>query len=358
MSFSRPALFWLAVIAAAGLLLWAISAVLLPFVAGLAIAYLLDPLADRLQRLGCGRTLATLLILGGAALAVLAIMVVAAPLLQAQLLAFIERLPDYVAALRATAEALVHRVGERVDPASAERLRAAVGNLVGSGAGWLAGLAGDVFRGGVALLNLLSLLFITPIVAFYLLRDWDRIAGTVDGLLPRAYAATIRRLLTEIDSRLAGFVRGQLMVAAMLAAWYGGGLTVAGLEFGLIVGLAAGALSIIPFVGSIGGFVVAVALALVQFDSLVPVAIVAAVIVVGQVAEGNFLTPRLVGERVGLHPVWVIFALLAGGALLGLLGMLLAVPVAATVAVLVCYGCERYRASELYTGSDAGGNGA
>ncbi|MGE0256089.1 MAG: AI-2E family transporter [Alphaproteobacteria bacterium] len=362
MSAGRQTLAWLGVLALAILLLWAFSAILLPFVVALALAYLLDPLADRLERRGVGRTLATVLILGVLILGLAGLVAVLEPLLQAQVVTLIDRMPEYVSAVRGYIEATVHRLGAHVDPASVERVRDAAGQAVGGGAGWLGDLAGQLFRGGVALLNLLSLLLITPVVAFYLLRDWDRTAAAFDDLLPREHAATIRRLLREIDARLAGFVRGQLMVSAVLAVWYAVGLTVAGLEFGLIVGLAAGLLSIIPFVGSIGGLIVSVGLALVQFDGLVPVAIVAAIIVVGQIAEGNFLTPKLVGERVGLHPVWVIFALLAGGALLGLVGMLLAVPAAATIAVLVEFAIERYRASSLYTGrppdGEAGGEGA
>lgn len=362
MSSNRQTLAWLAVIAVTVLLLWAFSAILLPFAAGLAIAYLLDPAADRLERLGCGRTLATALILGALVLVIMGLLAGLVPLLKAQIFALIERLPEYVSAVRDYAETLVYRFTARVDPSSVEQMRDAAGNAVGGGANWLGSFAGDLFQGGMALLNVLSLLVITPVVAFYLLRDWDTTAATLDALLPRQHAATIRRLLREIDMRLAGFVRGQLIVSAVLAAWYSIGLTVAGLEFGLVVGIAGGALSIIPYVGSIGALVVSVILALVQFDGLVPVAIVAAVIVVGQVAEGNFLTPKLVGERVGLHPVWVIFALLAGGAVLGILGMILAVPVAATIAVLVEYAVERYRASALFTGDppggEAGGEGA
>ena len=193
-------------------------------------------------------------------------------------------------------------------PEDLERLRAAVAAYLGEAVAWIAGMLAGLWSGGVALLNLLSLVFITPVVAFYLLRDWDRIVGRIDSWLPRPHAEVIREQLQEIDRRLAGFVRGQAVVAGILALLYAVGLSLVGLDFGLVIGLGAGAISFVPFLGAIAGFVVSLGVALFQFgDDWLRIALVAAIFIAGQALEGNFLTPRLVGQRIGLHPVWLIF---------------------------------------------------
>ena len=207
-----------------------------------------------------------------------------------------------------------------------------------------------VVTSSVALANLLSLLFITPVVAFYLLRDWDRLKNQTNSLLPQRHAETIRQQLALVDRTLAGFVRGQATVCLVLAAYYGIGLTVIGVDFGLVVGIGIGLISFIPYLGSITGFVVSVGIALAQFDSWLPVGLVVGLFAFGQFLEGYVLTPRLVGDRVGLHPVWVIFALLAGGSLFGFVGLLLAVPAAAVIGVLTRFAVLRYRKSRYYQG--------
>ena len=208
-----------------------------------------------------------------------------------------------------------------------------------------------------AALSLASLLVITPVVTFYLLRDWDHLVARVDSWLPRHYAGTVRVEVRKVDEILAGFVRGQSSVCVILALFYAIGLTLAGLNFGLVIGLVAGLLSFIPFVGSAVGFVASVGMALVQFDDWLRIGIVAAIFVIGQAVEGNFLTPKLVGDRVGLHPVWVIFALLAGGFLFGFVGVLLAVPVAAVVGVLTRFLMAQYLDSTFHRGDQAGDAG-
>ena len=187
-------------------------------------------------------------------------------------------------------------------------------------------------------------------MAFYLLRDWDRIVARIDSWLPRDHAAVIRAQLAEVDRTLAGFARGQASVCLCLAAYYAGGFSLAGLDFGLALGLVAGILSFIPFVGSGVALVGSIGLALLQYDTWLPVALVLGICILGQILEGYLLTPKLVGDRVGLHPVWVIFALLAGGSLFGFLGLLLAVPVAAVLGVLARFGLLRYLASHYYRG--------
>jgi predicted PurR-regulated permease PerM len=214
---------------------------------------------------------------------------------------------------------------------------------------------GRIAQRGVAIINLLGLLFITPVVTFYLLRDWEKVLGAIDRALPLDHADTIRRLARESNAAVAGYVRGQALVCVSLGAIYGIGLTVVGLQFGFVIGLVAGLISFIPFVGTLVGATLSIGMALAQFPpdwlSVVKVAIVFAI---GYGLESNFLSPKLVGDRVGLHPVWIMFALLAGGALFGFVGVLVAVPVAAVIGVLVRHLLGRYRESAIYRGSAAG----
>ena len=358
MSGERQLLYWVMALALSVAALVALGAVLLPFVLGMAIAYFLDPVADRLEGWGLGRTLAATAMTVVFLIAVVAFLVLLAPLLQAQLLDLATRIPAYADMVRERAESVLALVQARLTPEDLERLRDAAGGLAGNFVAWLGKLLSGIWSGGLALVNLVSLIVITPIVTFYMLRDWDRLVARLDGWLPRGHAATIRTLLGEIDAMLAAFARGQALVCLMLGAFYGIGLSLIGLDFGLVVGLATGLMSFVPFFGMLIGLVVAFGLALAQFDAWTPIVLVAIVFVVGQVVEGNFVTPKLVGDRVGLHPVWMIFALLAGGAWFGFLGVLLAVPVAATVGVLARFGLGRYLAGPLYGGGDGDGGGA
>lgn len=345
--------FWLAGLAVFVLLLWLLGQVLLPFVAGAGVAYLLDPVADRLERKGASRLAATTIITVGFFVAVLLVLLLLVPVLQGQVAAFLARLPGYVETMAGRLAPLYDAAAEYLSPVEMERLRAAAGDYAGTALAWAGKLLRGALSGGLLLVSLLSLLVITPVVTFYLIRDWDRLVTKLDGLLPRPHAEVIRHQFREIDRTLAGFVRGQASVCLILGAFYGIGLTLVGLDLGLVIGLGAGLLSFIPYVGGIAGFVTGVGLALAQTQDWVLPALVAAVFLVGQAVEGNYLTPKLVGDRVGLHPVWVIFALLAGGSLFGFVGVLLAVPVAAVVGVLVRFGLARYLASPLYHGDGA-----
>ena len=220
-------------------------------------------------------------------------------------------------------------------------------------AGWIASLLGSIWSGGVAFVNLISLLVVTPVVAFYMLLDWDRMVATVDKWLPREHVETIRGLAREIDEALAGFVRGQGTVCIILASFYASGLSLSGLNFGVLIGIISGLISFVPYVGSITGFVLAGGVALIQFlpdGEWLMISIVLAIFVMGQFLEGNFLSPKLVGERVGLHPVWLMFALFAFGLLLGFVGLLLAVPLAAAIGVLLRFALKTYMGSPLYVG--------
>lgn len=354
MSSGRQLRFWLIGLAVFIVALWLLRAVLLPFVAGMAIAYFLDPVADRLERWGLSRLMATIVITVGIVLALVAGIVLLVPLLQVQVTSFIARLPGYIEMIREAAWPLLETVMERLPADQVQSLRESAAGFVGDALSFIGNVLRGLVTGGFALLNLLSLVFITPVVAFYQLRDWDRMVAKVDNWLPRQHADVIRARFREVDETLAGFLRGQASVCLVLGALYAIGLTVVGLDLGLLVGLGAGLISFVPYLGTIVGFVVGIGLALAQFDGYLPVLAVAGVFAVGQVLEGNFLTPKLVGERIGLHPVWVIFALLAGGALFGFLGLLLAVPVAAVIGVLTRFFLGEYLKSTLYRGPGGG----
>ena len=351
MTIRREAWFWLIGFVVFFGALYLFRSILLPFVAGMAVAYFLDPICDRLETMGLSRLWSVIVVSTGFVVALVALSVLIAPLVIDQVNQLIEWLPRFVASLRDKLVPLVALIQDRMDSGLADKIRDSIGNLGGRVAELLGQFLGEVLRAGFDFANLLSLLIITPIVAFYLMRDWDQLIERIDSWLPRDYAETIRGQIQLIDETLAGFVRGQASVCLILGLFYSVALSLAGLQFGLIIGIVAGLLSFIPYVGSITGFLLSVGLAFAQFATWLPIAIVAAIFVVGQAVEGNYLTPKLVGEQVGLHPVWVIFALLAGGALFGFLGILLAVPVAAVVGVLVRFFLQRYLASSYYRGA-------
>lgn len=344
-------------IAVALVLLYLLRGVMLPFVAGMAVAYFLDPACDWLEAKGTSRTTATVTITASFFVFVILALVLIGPVVFSQLAEFFQKLPSYFNVLRDKLLAMVAALEPFLNENGLTDLRKAVSQHSGEMVRWAAGLLGGMVTQLESLANLLSLLVITPIVSFYLLRDWDRMVGTIDGWLPRAHAETIREQFREIDRTLAGFVRGQVTVCLLLGLFYGTGLLLVGLDFGFLVGFLTGLVSFVPFFGMLLGFVVGMALAVAQFGDLLQIGLVAAVFVAGQVIEGNFLTPKMVGERVGLHAVWVIFALLAGGALFGFVGVLLAVPVAAVAGVLIRFGVDRYLESPLYLAGAGAGKG-
>jgi predicted PurR-regulated permease PerM len=222
---------------------------------------------------------------------------------------------------------------------------------VSQGSGWIATFLKSLWSGGRAVFSVLSLLVITPVVAFYLLCDWDRVVVTVDGWIPRPHRDTVRGLARDIDGAIAGFVRGQAVICLILAAFYAIALTLTGLNFGFLIGLMTGFLGFIPYVGAVTGFIVAVVVAIAQFwPNWTPILLVIGVFVVGQVLEGYVLSPKLVGAKVGLHPVWLIFSLIAFGYLLGFVGLLVAIPLAASIGVLARFALRKYMESPLYTG--------
>ena len=323
--------------------------ILLPFVMAAGIAYFLDPLATRLTRAGMPRGSAALLLVTGLLAAGLMFALLLYPLILSQLGILISRVPAYVAALRDWAGEVIAHLQQRLGSEYVDsHLRDLVSGQAGSMLGFLAGALTRIVGGGFAIFNVLSLLVVTPVVAFYLLRDWPGVIRRVDGWLPRRYEGVLRAQAVEVDRILSAWLRGQALCCVVLALFYALALQLVGLDLGLIVGISAGVLSFIPYVGSITGGVTSIGLAFAQFPSWMGVAEVAAVFVAGQVLEGYVIYPRFLGDRVELHAVWVIFALFAGGAVFGFLGVLLAVPVAAVIGVLARFWLRRYLASPLY----------
>lgn len=356
---SQPARwrFWVAMAAVFLLLLWLLNDILLPFVVGMVVAYFLDPVVLRLQRLGMSRTWATTYVTILAVLITVGVVMAILPPLFGQIQSLILSFPDYTVKLAARITPLIDPIRERLSlpPLSLHELQEELTQRAGQVLAVAGTVAGKLAQGGLALFNLLALLFLTPVVTFYLLRDWERLVHAIDGALPRDHAETIRKLARQSNAAIAGYVRGQALVCISLASIYAIGLSLVGLKFGLVIGLIAGAISFIPFVGTFVGAVMALGMALVQFPpDWIGVVKVAIVFVVGQMLEGNVLSPKLVGDRVGLHPVWIMFALLAGGALFGFVGVLIAVPVAAVIGVVARYLIGRYRDSQYYRGADAG----
>ncbi len=334
---------------AAWLALQLFASILLPFVMAAGIAYFLDPLAGRLARAGVRRDFAALLLIVALVTAGLLFALLLYPLILAQIAILIGRAPTYVELVRAFAADQIASLQEKLGPEFVDqRLRDLVGSQAGAMLGFVVGALTRLIGGGFALFNVLSLLVVTPVVAFYLLRDWPKVVAQVDRWLPHRYVGVLRAQALEVDRILSAWLRGQAICCVVLALFYAVALSAVGLDLGLIVGLAAGMLSFIPYVGSITGLITSVGLAMAQFPSWQGVAMVAGVFFVGQLLEGYVIYPRFLGDRVELHAVWVIFALFAGGAAFGFVGVLLAVPMAAVIGVLCRFWLRRYLASPLY----------
>lgn len=343
--------FWIAAFVVLIVLLLVFRDILLPFVAGMAAAYFLDPVADRLERAGFSRTLATALITAAFVVVVGLLLFFLIPVLQSQAVDFLKNLPSYFQSARGWAEPMIERWVSEMEPDRVQRAETVIEDFSGRAVQFVLGIIGNVWAGGMALVNFLALAFITPVVTFYMLRDWDGIVARVKSWLPREQAPAICEQAVLMDSTLAGFVRGTGIVCLVLAAFYGGALSAAGLQFGLAVGIVAGLLSFVPYLGSIGGLIICIGLALLQFDEAWRIAVIAGIFVIGQIAGDYVLTPRHVGQRVRLHPVWIIFAVLAGGTLFGFVGMLISVPVAALIGVLTRFGIGNYLESDMYHGA-------
>ncbi len=343
---TRQLRFWGIGFVAFVLVLWLLGGTLVPFIAGAAIAYFLDPLADRLERFGVNRAVATAVISVTSVLIVVAAFLVAIPALVSQGIALSEDMPGYLAQAR---DLIQRRFPNAFDDGSA--LREAISGAEGTVREGVMTVLSTALAGSLRVLDFILLIVVTPVVTIYLLLDWDKLVAKINGWLPREHAGTIRRLAGEVDEVLAGFVRGQVTVCLILGVYYGAALALIGLPSGFFVGMLSGMISFIPFVGAIVGGVLALGIAVVAFwDAPVWIAATAVIFAVGQFVEGNILQPNLVGKSVGLHPVWLLLALSVFGALFGFAGLLIAVPVAAALGVLGRFAIEQYLGSPLYTG--------
>jgi predicted PurR-regulated permease PerM len=344
-------LFWLATVAILVLGFLVFRSILLPFIAGAAIAYLFDPVVRWLEQRGLGRGLSAILLLGLLTIVVIAVALVIVPLLVEQTIGLIEALPELVVRLQEVFASWLDSDWARFLGLNPDNLRASLSNFMSQGAELTTTVVASLWTGGRVLVDVVSLLIVTPFVAFYLLRDWEKVVAWIDGLLPRDEAGEFRRLAYEIDRKIAAFVRGQFVAGLLLGIFYSVGLVIIGLNYGLLIGLAAGIFSFVPYLGFTIGFAVSIVVALVQFWPDWPYLLaVVIVFMLGQLFEGYVLQPFLIGRSVGMHPVWLIFALFAFGYLFGFLGLLIAVPAGAAVGVVAQFAIERYRKSAVFTG--------
>jgi predicted PurR-regulated permease PerM len=351
MKIERHVVFWIAILVAAVVVIGMLRSVLLPFVFGIVLAYFFHPVADWLEKKGLSRLQASIAVLLTLTAIFVAVAVFLLPLVVAQLQQLAETAPSNFEKLRGVIEgAARERLGDRFPEfeAALANLSQSLSSKWSDLAGWLASAAWSNTR---AILSLVSVLLITPLVMFYALRDWDRMVAKVDSWLPRDNAPTIRRLARDIDQAVSAFIRGQGAVCLMLAVYYA--LSALGLNYGLLIGLATGLLSFIPFVGWALGFIVSLILAIVQFwPDTNPLLIVAGIFLFAQAVDAGYLSPTIIGSKIGLHPVWLIFALMVFSYLFGFLGMLVAVPVAAATGVLVRHALSVYLDSPFYKGEE------
>ncbi len=345
---SQQIIYWSAGLVALIAFVWLLGGTLMPFLVGMGIAYFLDPLVDKLEALRLPRAIATAIISIGAVLIIVLALLTLLPELQRQIVNLITALPDYFAIAQTILNENLPSLAKE-SPLLERGIAQITARLESSGDD----LIGVILSSAFGIIDILIFMVVTPVVAFYMLLDWDNMVAKIDSWLPRDHRADIRGLALEMDRVLAGFVRGQLSVCAILGGFYAVTLALVGLQFGLVVGLVAGLLSFIPYVGATIGGVLAIGLALFQFWGEPQwIIAVAAIFVIGQTAEGNVLTPKLVGGSVGLHPVWLMFSLSAFGALAGFTGLLLAVPMAACIGVVSRFAIGRYLQGRLYQGAD------
>jgi predicted PurR-regulated permease PerM len=345
--------FWTMVLVGVIAFLWLFSGILTPFIVGFAVAYLLNPMVTRLERYRIPRFLSAIGLLFFAFFVFVIGMVFFIPVLMREMIDFVTLLPDVmVFAKNWLAQHFpTIQIPQSWDEVKVMEIDAGVvSKEAGPVINILQALMGKIFQGGMAIVGIVTFVFLMPVVAFYLLLDWEKLTEKVNDLMPKKNATRIQDILKDISSSLSGFVRGQLSVCLLLGLFYAIALSLLGLQYGFFIGVSAGVLSIIPYIGSLFGLVASVGMAFYQFGGWEYPLIALSIFLVGQLIEGNYLTPKLVGKSVGLHPLWVVFALMAGGILLGITGMIIAVPVAAILAVLLKHGIGLYKESSYYKG--------
>lgn len=341
-------IFWAGASIAFVLTIILFKTVLLPFVMGIAVAYLLNPTVNKFSEVGISRGPAALMILFSFLILIGGFIGIVSPILYRELAQFSKDLPEYIEKFWEMLTPITAKLEEYVGTVEKENIEALLKDNAGSATALAKAIVGKLAAGGQAVADIISVAVFMPIVAYFMMKEWPAVTKWVHDLMPRHSEGTIVSLLKQIDEKLSGFVRGQITVAVILGITYAIMLTLAGLKYGFMIGLFSGFLSVIPMVGSAVGLIVSVAVAWFQAGDIMFVALVGGIFIGGQVIEGNFLTPKLVGDSVGLHPLWVFFALLAGGSLLGILGMFLAVPVAAVIGVLLAFAIAEYKQSAYY----------
>ncbi len=341
---------WVLFILLSGWVIWLLAPILTPFAVSALLAYLGDPLVDRLEKYKLSRTLAVIIVFALMTLVMVVLLLVFIPLLENQISYLVQRLPVYASWLSETALPWVTaRLNIDLTLPESDAILGLIQQHWQSAGGVAKTILDSISKSGLVLVGWLANLALIPVVTFYLLRDWDVLIENIHGLIPNAMRSTVSQLARESDQVLGAFIRGQLLVMLALGAIYVVGLWLIGLKLALLIGVIAGLLSIVPYLGTIIGIVAALVAAMVQFGDWQHTALVGMVFVIGQSLEGMLLTPLLVGDRIGMHPVAVIFAVMAGGVLFGFLGVLLALPVAAVIMVLLRHAHKRYLASKLYT---------
>lgn len=351
MSMQKQMWIWAGFLGAILFSLWVFRGILLPFLVGMALAYLLDPVADFLERCKFSRFWATLLVIAVMVLIFVTAFLLLVPLILEQGIGLAQRLPSYLGQLQTFANEKLPDLYAMLGAERAAQFQNTLSELMRGGVSTVGNLSGQVMQSGLAIINVLALLIVSPVVAFYLLLDWDKMVKRIDDLLPRPHRDEIREVFKEMDRAMAGFIRGQGAVVLLLALFYGASLSIAGLNFGLAIGVTAGLLSFVPYVGFLVGFVLSAGVAIVQYwPEGLPIGIIVAIFLVGQFLEGNILYPKLVGSSIGVHPVWLMFSLFAVGILFGFIGLLLAVPMVAIIGVLVRFAIKKYAAGSLYLG--------
>jgi predicted PurR-regulated permease PerM len=351
MHFERNGVFWVVALVAFVGLLWLLSPILLPFVLGMSVAYVLEPLNHRLTKRGMSRVAAAAIILTVFVICFALLLLLITPLLVKQLWAFLDNAPAYAQRLQNLLNDpnypwLKHVIGDNFGGTNSS-----AGEVMNRAMRYINDVLAAMWSKSQSVIAIFSLLIVTPVVAFYLACDWDRMLRTIDDLIPLHQRDTVHKLVLQIDTSISAYVHGQSALCLILGSYYAVALTLAGLSFGFLIGVVGGLISFIPYVGSLTVLAVSLCVAVAQFfPDWSHILLIVALILIGQFLEGNVLAPKFVGHSVGLHPVWLMFALFAFGYLFGFVGLLLAVPLAAAGGVLARFALQRYRESPIYTG--------
>ena len=351
MTLRTQVLVWVGFAVVAILLIWLFRPILLPFVLGIALAYILNPAVVFVQRTGLARGWASAIVLLAVVGIIIALLVIVTPLIASQVAGLVARLPEYAGDLQHLVQAWAPQLNQWLGAERVAQIETNLSQFLGTGVEFIGSVTAQLAASGLTVLNTIAVLFLTPIVALYLMIDWERMVRAIDDLLPREHRREIRQVLDQMDTAMAGVIRGQGAVIVVLWVYYAAALTLTGLNFGLVIALLTGLLDIVPFLGFLTGLILSMGIAVVQFaPNWWLVAIVFGVYMIGTFLEGNVLYPRLVGQSININPVWLMFALFAFAFLFGFVGLLLAVPLAAITATLVRYSVRRYKDSALYRG--------